>query len=815
MSAAGSDRNPEQDEAEPQQQYAEARDDMAAAATITTPSDLPRGSNTLGPTTSEQQQQQLQPQPQPRPHISKDGSPSTKASAFRLPPGETLISGARARSRPHPFPLFDLAAYSHADGRSCCYGADYTCALMKGGLVQGRMYVTQTSVLFHALFGTTSVNIAIRDIAECHRRNTAILFPNAIEIITVTGDKFFFASFLTRDHAHNTICALITAQNAHADVGSSGSGSGGGSGSGSSSGGGGPASPTIVDEQPPSFFNASAADLPLVPTEASDLRPASAPVSTAPTPPLQPTTSPPIQLPAMAPTLPPPPVPPVATTPSSSAAATTMATSTPTPTPRKSIFASPFSSISRAASMVMGGITSQQQQQQVSTSTKSQPQPTMPAATATANPPMQMQTQTVPPLPAIPGVEITSQQPPVAAVPAESQPLAQPSETEALTSQRKANSATTLPQPLPSHRRQASMVDDQLHIASSSSSASASSIPSPATALASAPATFGTPLESQPLPEPVPLPVECLGLPNSGMPMPAPLCPHISDELLHETPYMTIEMPVDVAQFYRLILAETSPFWRENYVATGYSDVTSTPWTPTEGCTCHERTWSFTMILSHKLTGRKPSRVRDVQTCAMLPNGTLLFRSITYTGKEVPYSDCFHAETLLRVDSAPAGCVVSCCVRMVFTKSVIFRALIERSALSETQGFFAALLKSAKELTLRSLPQPESMASTDGAESSDAAAAASATAAAAPVVSPVAAEASDVSTATASAAVVGESSTAPSSITALENVASWRDMFFGLVNLLRRPRFVLQALMVTLFVLGVSLGTTVSLRRQV
>ncbi|KAI9224692.1 GRAM domain-containing protein, partial [Blastocladiella britannica] len=86
---------------------------------------------------------------------------------------------------------------------------DFSCALQKEILVQGRMYLTDRNVCFHAvIFGwVTSVVIPFADVTALDKRMTALIFPNAIEI-TAGTQKYFFASFLFRELAFNLLTSL-------------------------------------------------------------------------------------------------------------------------------------------------------------------------------------------------------------------------------------------------------------------------------------------------------------------------------------------------------------------------------------------------------------------------------------------------------------------------------------------------------------------------------------------------------------------------------------------------------------------------------
>jgi hypothetical protein len=86
---------------------------------------------------------------------------------------------------------------------------DFSCALQREILVQGRMYLTGAHICFHAaIFGwVTTVKIPLVEVIAVEKRTTALIFPNAIEIVTAT-QKYFFGSFIFRELAFNLIFAL-------------------------------------------------------------------------------------------------------------------------------------------------------------------------------------------------------------------------------------------------------------------------------------------------------------------------------------------------------------------------------------------------------------------------------------------------------------------------------------------------------------------------------------------------------------------------------------------------------------------------------
>ncbi|CAF1348170.1 unnamed protein product [Adineta ricciae] len=84
---------------------------------------------------------------------------------------------------------------------------DYSCAWQKEILTQGRMYISQNYLCFHANFlkWETSLCLKFQDIIGITREKTAKVIPNAIEVRTNKSEKYFFASFATRDKSYAMI----------------------------------------------------------------------------------------------------------------------------------------------------------------------------------------------------------------------------------------------------------------------------------------------------------------------------------------------------------------------------------------------------------------------------------------------------------------------------------------------------------------------------------------------------------------------------------------------------------------------------------
>ncbi|KAF9038283.1 GRAM-domain-containing protein [Hymenopellis radicata] len=103
---------------------------------------------------------------------------------------------------------------------------DYGCALQREILIQGRLYISENHICFHAnIFGwITDLSIPIYEITSLEKKMTAFVIPNAIQI-TTRQNKYSFTSFLSRDTTFDVIYNIWRLARPE-DANSIGSGSG-------------------------------------------------------------------------------------------------------------------------------------------------------------------------------------------------------------------------------------------------------------------------------------------------------------------------------------------------------------------------------------------------------------------------------------------------------------------------------------------------------------------------------------------------------------------------------------------------------------
>ncbi|KAF5385387.1 hypothetical protein D9615_001078 [Tricholomella constricta] len=83
---------------------------------------------------------------------------------------------------------------------------DYGCALQREILIQGRLYISENHICFHAnIFGwITDLSIPINEVKHLEKKMTAFVIPNGIQVTTRQA-KYTFASFLSRDTTYDVI----------------------------------------------------------------------------------------------------------------------------------------------------------------------------------------------------------------------------------------------------------------------------------------------------------------------------------------------------------------------------------------------------------------------------------------------------------------------------------------------------------------------------------------------------------------------------------------------------------------------------------
>lgn len=112
------------------------------------------------------------------------------------------IEFANAKRNAEFHHLFKLAG-ARSDERLI---ADYSCALSKDILLQGRMYISDKHICFYSniLGWTSTIFIPFKEIVQIEKKTTAGIFPNGIVLDTL-HTKYIFASFISRDATFDLI----------------------------------------------------------------------------------------------------------------------------------------------------------------------------------------------------------------------------------------------------------------------------------------------------------------------------------------------------------------------------------------------------------------------------------------------------------------------------------------------------------------------------------------------------------------------------------------------------------------------------------
>jgi hypothetical protein len=86
---------------------------------------------------------------------------------------------------------------------------DYSCALQKDILIQGKMYLSQRHISFNSniLGWTTNLSIPLKEVVQIEKKSVAGLFPNAITVRSL-HQRYVFASLMQRDTTFTMILSV-------------------------------------------------------------------------------------------------------------------------------------------------------------------------------------------------------------------------------------------------------------------------------------------------------------------------------------------------------------------------------------------------------------------------------------------------------------------------------------------------------------------------------------------------------------------------------------------------------------------------------
>jgi hypothetical protein len=123
---------------------------------------------------------------------------ATTAAAVPAPSTVTNASPARHRHEDEFKTIFEITDDSLIE--------DFSCAFQGRAIMHGRMYITSKAIYFYStIFTKTTKTLPFDDIISIQKRNTAMIFSNALEITMRDSTKHFFTSFMYRDDAYRVI----------------------------------------------------------------------------------------------------------------------------------------------------------------------------------------------------------------------------------------------------------------------------------------------------------------------------------------------------------------------------------------------------------------------------------------------------------------------------------------------------------------------------------------------------------------------------------------------------------------------------------
>ena len=86
----------------------------------------------------------------------------------------------------------------------------FSCALIpkRGLLTQGRMFITKNHIAFSG-WPELRVLIPLEKVEHLKKTNTVYIIPNAITVHTISGDMYFFGSFIDRDPCFEILSSMV------------------------------------------------------------------------------------------------------------------------------------------------------------------------------------------------------------------------------------------------------------------------------------------------------------------------------------------------------------------------------------------------------------------------------------------------------------------------------------------------------------------------------------------------------------------------------------------------------------------------------
>lgn len=91
--------------------------------------------------------------------------------------------------------------------------ADFSGAILRDMIISGRLYISSSHLCFYGslLKWETKIVISLKEISSIVKAKTIKVIPNAIQVVTRTGDKYLFTSLISRQKVYSTLVSAWTA----------------------------------------------------------------------------------------------------------------------------------------------------------------------------------------------------------------------------------------------------------------------------------------------------------------------------------------------------------------------------------------------------------------------------------------------------------------------------------------------------------------------------------------------------------------------------------------------------------------------------
>jgi len=174
-------------------------------------------------------------------------------------------------------------------------------------------------------------------------------------------------------------------------------------------------------------------------------------------------------------------------------------------------------------------------------------------------------------------------------------------------------------------------------------------------------------------------------------------------EEIEENFSFTEIFPVNLNDFFSLLLSDNSDLWSNVNNSMDYTENTITPWLLSECCSYRQLTFISPIVA---VIGPKQTKVQQLQRCRLLDPNHLIVEARSLS-KDVPYGDSFVIINRMHIINGPSQqtSTLQIAVNVKFSKFIWGpKALIEKSCIDGVKEFWSKWISLAKEKIKKDAP---------------------------------------------------------------------------------------------------------------